>query len=131
MTIRGSSASETAWQDSGGGFSQFFSRDHYGFIDVSANPIPRLTLYGSYRLSRDKGQGDRFSTVIQNIIGSYPMRFATPEFRAAIRLTKHIDWSIGYQYYGYDDIQTPTQNYKAHLPYTSLRIFWGRNAGAR
>jgi hypothetical protein len=113
------------------GFSQFFSRDHYGFIDVSANPIPRLTLYGSYRLSRDKGQGDRVSTVIQNIIGSYPMRFATPEFRAAIRVTDHIDWSVGYQYYGYDDIQTPTQNYNAHLPYTSIRIFWGRNAAAR
>ena len=113
------------------GFSQFFSRDHYAFFDVSARPLPRLSLYASYRLSRDRGQGDRFSSVIQNIITSYPMRFATPEFRMAIKLSRNVDWNVGYQYYSYRDTQTPLQNYRAHLPYTSLRFYWGRDAAER
>jgi hypothetical protein len=118
------------------GFSQFFIRDQYGFFDVTARPIRRLSLYGSYRIDRDRGQGSRisapFATISNpNIIGSYPMRFATPEFRAAIRLTRNVDWNVGYQYYNYHDTQTPFQNYKAHLPYTSLRIYFGQSAGDR
>jgi hypothetical protein len=125
------------------GFSQFFMRDHYAYFDVSAKPVKRLSLYASYRISRDKGQGNRISPVIpntfptvpngginvfQNIIGSYPMQFKTPEVRAAIRITRNVDWNVGYQYYNYKDSQTPLQNYRAHLPYTSLRIYFGNGA---
>lgn len=113
------------------GFSQFYMRDHYAFIDVSARPHDRVLLFASYRISRDKGQGDRFSTVIQNIITSYPMRFTTPEARIAFRITPQVDWNIGYQYFNYKDIQAPTQNYRAHLPFTSLRIYFGRRAADR
>lgn len=110
------------------GFSEFFMRDRYAFIDVAARPIDRLSFFASYRLSRDKGQGNLSSTVVQNIITSYPMQFATPEFRMAVRLTRNIDWNLGYQYYDYRDTQTPQQNYRAHLPFTSLRFYWGKNA---
>lgn len=114
------------------GFSQFFIRDNYGFFDVTARPSSRVSFYGSYRVSRDRGQGSRVSAPIAsianpNIIGSYPMRFATPEFRAAFRLTRNVDWNFGYQYYNYRDSMTPFQNYRAHLPYTSLRIYFGRS----
>lgn len=118
------------------GFSQFFIRDHYAFFDVTAKPVKRLSLYASYRLSRDRGQGSRISATVAsvanpNIIGSYPMRFATPEFRAAIRLTRNVDWNLGYQYYNYRDTMTPFENYRAHLPYTSLRVYFGQSAGDR
>lgn len=113
------------------GFSQFFARDHYAFLDVSVKPVKRVSLYGSYRISRDLGQGNRFSTVVQNIIGSYPMQFQSPEFRAAFQITKNIDWNIGYQYYDYKDSQNPTLNYRAHLPYTSIRIYFGNGAADR
>ena len=59
------------------------------------------------------------------------MRFTTPEFRAAIRLTRNVDWNLGYQYYNYKDTLTPFENYRAHLPYTSLRIYFGQSAGDR
>ena len=44
------------------GFSEFFVRDHYFFLDVWAKPVRRVAIYGSYRIDRDKGQGDLFST---------------------------------------------------------------------
>ena len=87
-----------------------------------------MSLFASYRISRDKGQGDRFSAVVQNIITSYPMQYQSPEFRVAFRINRNVDWNVGYQYYDYKDVQTPTQNYRAHLPYTSLRIYFGKGA---
>ena len=113
------------------GSSEFLMRDGYGFIEVAAKPHKRVGIFAAYRKSRDTGQGDRISNAIQTIIGSYPMEFDTPEFKVAFRLTRNIDWNVGYQYYNYKDIQTPTQNYKAHLPYTSLRIYFGGRAGDR
>ena len=118
------------------GFSQFFVRDHYAFFDVSAKPVRRVSLYASYRLDRDKGQGSRVSAPFAsianpNIIGSYPIRFTTPEFRAVLRLTRNVDWNFGYQYYNYKDSLTPFENYRAHLPYTSLRIYFGQGSGDR
>jgi hypothetical protein len=113
------------------GSSQYFIRDHYAFVDVNAKVARRLSLYASYRFNRDKGQGDRTANQLEQIVGSYPMSFKTPEARVAIKLTRNIDWNIGYQYYGYRDTLTPLQNYRAHLPTTSLRFYWGRDADAR
>jgi opacity protein-like surface antigen len=111
------------------GVSQFFERDGYAYGEVSVKPVKRLSLFGTYRYDRDKGQGNRVATGgVQNIITSYPMQFKTPEVRAAIRLSRNVDWNIGYQYYDYKDVQTPSQNYRAHLPYTSLRIYLGGGA---
>ena len=117
------------------GFSQFFMRDHYFYFDVMAKPVKRLSLYASYRIDRDKGQGNRLTlptTLLNpNIIGSYPMQYTTPEIRAAFRITRNVDWNVGYQYYNYKDSQTPFQNYRAHLPYTSLRIYFGGGVADR
>ncbi|MEP6900484.1 MAG: hypothetical protein ABJA66_01970 [Actinomycetota bacterium] len=107
------------------GFSQFFVRDHYAYLDVYAQPFKRVTLYGSYRISKDLGQGNRLSTATQNFVNSYPLQFQSPEFRIEARLTKNIYWNIGYQYYNYREKFQRTQDYKAHLPYTSLRIYFG------
>lgn len=111
------------------GVSQFFVRDHYAYIEVSAKPHKRVSLFATYRLDRDKGQGNLVAAAgVQNILTSYPMQFKTPEFRAAFRITRNVDWNVGYQYYDYRDSQTPSQNYKARLPYTSLRIYFGNGA---
>ena len=115
------------------GFSQFFMRDNYAFIDVSAQPIDRVSIFASYRFNKDTGQGDRASNQANIIISSYPFRLHMPEVRLAFRLTRNIDWNLGYQYYGYRerlerahfDPIPPNQNYTAHMPYTSLRIYFG------
>lgn len=109
------------------GLSQFFMRDNYAFFDVSAQPFKRVSLFASYRISKDTGQGDRVSALAQNIISSYPFHLQSPEVRLAIRLTKNIDWNLGYQYYNYRERTAIAQNYNAHLPYTSLRIYFGGN----
>jgi hypothetical protein len=110
------------------GISEFFIRDSYFFFDVHARPIKRVSLFASYRISDDRGQGGRISTRAQDIITSYPMRFQSPEIKLAIRLSRNVDWNLGYQYYDYRDKFTLSQNYNAHLPYTSLRIYLGRSA---
>jgi len=119
------------------GISQFFVRDHYFFADVTARPHKRVSFYASYRINKDLGQGDRpltdpYPILIgntttpllqpQNIIASYPMDFISPEFRVSFRLTRNIDWNVGYQYYDYSEKYQTLQDYRAHLPYTSLRI---------
>ena len=120
--------------------SEYFVRDNYVFIDATVRPHKRITLFGSYRWNKDLGQGDRAIPVYSApyVLGGYPFDFKTPEFRAAIRLNKYIDWNVGYQYYDYKEkpVQNvqwdvPFQNYSAHMPYMSIRIYLGRGAGDR
>ena len=113
------------------GESLYYMRDGYVFFDVSAQPFKRISIFASFRASDDEGQGNRVSTAPENLIGSYPYRLLSPEVRVAVRLTRNIDWNVGYQYYDYRDRFAPTQNYNAHLPYTSLRIYFGGGASDR
>jgi hypothetical protein len=122
------------------GLSQYFVRDNYFFIDTTLMPHRRLTFFGSYRWNKDTGHGDRALPPLSSplIIGSYPIDFKTPEVKVAIRLNKYVDWNIGYQYYDYKEDppqQTiyglPSQNYSAHMPYMSVRIYLKRDTAAR
>jgi hypothetical protein len=112
------------------GFSQFFMRDHNMFFNVTARPIKRVSVFAGYNFNKDRGQGDLVSTAPQFILTSYPFRLYTMDSRIAIRLTKNIDWNVGYQYIGYNERIQPLsvgrpQDYHANLPYTSLRIYFG------
>ncbi len=122
------------------GLSQFFVRDNYFFVDVHARPHKRITFFGSYRWNKDRGHDDLALPPLTSpiIIGSYPIDFKMPEFKATIRVNRYIDWNIGYQYYDYKENPPQTtiyglasQNYSAHMPYTSVRIYLGRTAGDR
>jgi hypothetical protein len=130
------------------GHALYYQRLNYFNADVTARLNRRMTLYTSFRINSDNGQGDRISNPAggtpisgvanQNLGGtlitSYPMNFVTPEARLAIMLNRHLDWNLGYQYYAYNEndfLKTfpgspRAQNYHAHLPYMSLRIYIGR-----
>jgi len=114
------------------GHSLYLSRNNFFFFDSVAQLVPRLTLYTSYRVNRDNGQGNRLADPTGTpgtLIASYPMIIQSPEFRLAYRVNRRLDWNVGYQYYNYNEstIVGPTpQNYHAHLPYTSLRVYFGR-----
>ncbi len=121
------------------GRSEFYQSDNYFYFDVTAQPIKRLSIYAAYRFNDDDGQGDRLITRPQDIITGYPMKTHAPEIKLAIRLTRNIDWNLGYQYYSYKEppfvppfvtpaTVYPAQNYTAHMPYTSLRFYFGRAA---
>ncbi len=114
------------------GHSLYFMRNNFFFIDTTARLFPRVTLYTSYRINQDDGQGNRVADPAGTpgtLINSYPMNFQSPEARLAIRINRHLDWNLGYQYYSYNEsvlVGPRPQNYHAHLPYMSLRLYFGR-----
>src|SRR6266568_4769736 len=131
------------------GHALYFQRNNFFFIDATATLARRMTLYTSYRINRDNGQGGRlsdptggtfvssgtFTTVLGGTwITTYTMSFHSPEARLAIRLNRRLDWNLGYQYYNYNESKFPStfpgsprpQNYHAHQPYMSLRVYIGR-----
>ena len=114
------------------GNSLYFVRNNFFFIETVARIAPRVTLFGAYRINKDNGQGNRIADPTGNpgtLIASYPMSFQSPEARLAIKLHQRLDWNIGYQYYNYNEstiVGPRPENYHAHLPYTSLRLYFGR-----
>jgi len=114
------------------GQSIYYVRNNFFFADVTAQLAPRLTLFASYRINDDNGQGTRLADPVGTpgfLISSYPNTYQSPEARLAFRLHRRVDWNVGYQYYNYNEsaiVGPRPQNYHAHLPYTSLRIYIGR-----
>jgi len=114
------------------GRSLYFLRNNFFFVDTVSQITPRATLYVGYRINKDNGQGNRVSDPTGNpgfLVTSYPMSFQSPDTRLAIRLHRRLDWNVGYQYYNYNEsvlVGPRPQNYHAHLPYTSLRFYFGR-----
>lgn len=114
------------------GRSQYFMRNNFFFVDSVARLHPRVTFYGAYRINKDSGQGNRLADPTGTpgtLIASYPMSYQSPEARLAIKINKRLDWNLGYQYYNYNEnalVGPRPQNYHAHLPYTSLRVYFGR-----
>ena len=114
------------------GHSIYYMRNNFFFVDTTVRLAPRATLFASYRINDDNGQGTRLADPIGSpgyLISSYPMTFQSPEVRLAFKINRRLDWNVGYQYYNYNESQLVgprPQNYHAHLPYTSLRIYFGR-----
>jgi len=114
------------------GHSLYFMRNSFFFVDTTAQILPRVSLFASYRINKDNGQGDRLADPTGTpgtLINSYPMSFQSPEARLAIKINRRLDWNLGYQYYNYREsaiVGPRPQNYHAHLPYTSLRLYFGR-----
>lgn len=107
------------------GLSRYFLRDNFAFLNTHIELHPRASLYAAYRINLDKGQGDREASPTV-LIGSYPQQFQSPEFRFALRLHDRLDWNVGYQYFDFQEQFLNTQRYQAHLPYTSLRLYFSR-----
>src|SRR5437588_98734 len=122
------------------GHSLYFMRNHFFYLDTVAHLLPRVTLYAAYRINKDTGQGNRLADPTGTpgfLVTSYPMSFQSPEGRLSIRVNHRLDWNVGYQYYNYNEsgllrynigayiVSVRPQNYHAHMPYTSLRIYFG------
>lgn len=114
------------------GQSLYFMRNNFFYLNTSVQLAPRVMLYAAYRINKDTGQGGRLADPTGTpgiLITSYPMSFQSPEARLSIKLNRWLDWNVGYQYYNYREsplVSINPQNYHAHLPYTSLRIYFGR-----
>jgi hypothetical protein len=104
------------------GNSLYFVRDHSFFFTSRLQLFSRAKLLVGYRIDQDNGQGDTVAQFPNQIVSSFPLRFQSPEVRLSFKMTNHVDWNLGYQYYDYQEKLLTTQNYRAHLPYTSLRF---------
>jgi hypothetical protein len=111
------------------GLSRYFVRDEYAYLNTYVQLHPRASLFAGYRIHRDRGQGDRVSSPTV-LMGSYPVQFSSPEFRLALKLHDRVDWNVGYQYFDFKERFLNRQFYQAHLPYTSLRVYFGRGNGS-
>ncbi len=107
------------------GLSRYFMNDNFAFFNAYWQILPRLSFYGGYRINNDPGQGDRVSEPAV-LIGSFPYQFQSPEAKFVVKLTNRIDWIAGYQYWDYQESFPNLQQYEAHLPYTSVRFYFGR-----
>jgi hypothetical protein len=114
------------------GNALYFMRNHFVFLESTTQLHPRVSLFAAYRINKDNGQSDRLQNPTGSpatLISSYPMSYQSPEARLAFRIHRRLDWNVGYQYYNYSEsslISVRPQNYHAHLPYTSLRVYFGR-----
>ena len=107
------------------GPSQYFTREHFAFVTAYWQPHRRVNIYGAFRFNNDRGQGDRITTPLV-FVNSYPYQLASPEVKVSFRLHRNVDWIAGYQYLDYKERFDNRQFYQAHLPYTSLRVSFGR-----
>lgn len=114
------------------GHSLYYVRNNFFYIDVTALLARRVSLYTSYRINKDNGQGNRITDPTGTpgfLVSSYPNSYQSPEARLAFKINRRLDWNVGYQYYNYNEsaiVGPRPQNYHAHLPYTSLRVYIGR-----
>ncbi|MDT7602164.1 MAG: hypothetical protein QOF61_161 [Acidobacteriota bacterium] len=108
------------------GRSQYFMRDNFFYASANVELFKRVSAFAAYRAHRDTAQGDRVSIPAQGLfIGGIPLNFQTPEVRLIFKINHRLDWNVGYQYFDYNERLTNSQDYRAHLPYTSLRIYFG------
>ncbi len=118
------------------GVSEYYLRDNFAWVSASAKVHSNVSVYGGFRIHDDNAAGDRVPPTPDVLISSYPYRYLSPEIRAAFRLHDRVDLTVGYQYYRFeeDDFSRPpvpinlrdNQDYRAHLPYASLRFYFGR-----
>lgn len=50
----------------------------------------------------------------------FPLTYQSPLLRFSLRLKSKLRWNAGYQYYGYSEVFSSLQNYRAHTGYTSV-----------
>jgi hypothetical protein len=108
------------------GISRYFVKDNFAFVSAYYEFTPRVRFYGGYRFHRDPGQEDRVSSPTTGLlIASYPYQFTSPEVKLSVKLHERVDWIVGYQYFDFKEKFVNNQFYQAHLPYTSLRFYFG------
>jgi hypothetical protein len=107
------------------GPAQYFTREHFAFLTAYWQPHRRVNIYAAYRINNDQGQGDRVTSPLV-FVNSYPYQLSSPEVKVSFKLRRNVDWITGYQYVDYKERFANNQFYQAHLPYTSLRLYFGR-----
>ena len=105
--------------------AEYFMKDHFAFVTAYWQAHRRVNVYGAYRIHNDQGQGSRLTTPLV-FVNSYPYQLSSPEVKVSVKVHRNVDWIAGYQYIDYKEQFANNQFYQAHLPYTSLRVYFGK-----
>jgi hypothetical protein len=108
------------------GLSQYVMKNHFAYLNTHIKFHPRWLLFSSYSIHKDRGQDDMNLLSTSTLLSSYPLQFQSVESRLSFKLHKRVEWSVGYQYYDYKERLPIRQDYRAHLPYASLRFYFNR-----
>jgi hypothetical protein len=107
------------------GRSRYFMQDHSVFFHTRLELHERARLMLGYRVSDDRGQGDRVASGPSELLSSYPLRFQAPQARLTVKVNKRLDWNAGWEYFDYKEKFLTNQNYRANTAYTSLSFRFG------
>jgi hypothetical protein len=108
------------------GTSQYFVKDNFAYVNARVQVHPRATIQVGYRIDNDSGQGNLVPVSPTQLISSYPINYQSPEAKLTVRITRHVDWNAGWQFYNYKEKFANNQNYRANTAYSSLTIRFNR-----
>ncbi|HEY6987486.1 MAG TPA: hypothetical protein VH369_03830 [Bryobacteraceae bacterium] len=107
--------------------SYYLSNLHVGTLSTRFS-VRRFDFYVGYNRVQDAGDGR--DTPTQVVAGpdlpafraaqTFPLTFQSPQARVSVRISERLRWNAGYQYFGYHEDFSSSQNYLAHTGYTSL-----------
>lgn len=110
------------------GLSRYFVRHHQAFANTNIQIAPRATLFAAYSFNKDSGQKDRVTLLPDEFITSYPVQYQSADVRFSLRLNRWMDWVAGYQRYDFQERFVNLQHYDAHMPFTSLKFYFGERS---
>jgi len=90
----------------------------------------RVGLYLGYTRVQDLGDGRSDPTgagigsplTLFQSVQTFPVTFESPLARLSVRISAKLRWNVGYQYYGYRQVFTSLQNYRANTGYSSFSV---------
>jgi hypothetical protein len=101
---------------------------HSATLGVHFTLAKRADLYAGYSHVQDVGDGRAtpdgagvYSALPAfQAAQTFPLRYLSPQLRLSVRITPKLRWNTGYQYYGYREQFSNTQDYRANTGFSSL-----------
>jgi hypothetical protein len=110
--------------------SLYFSNLHTVYFAIRLALKKRGELYTGLTRVQDTGDGRNIAAgsglgsprEVFQVVQTFPLTFQSPIARVSVKITDHLRWNGGYQYYGHRQEFNPNLNYRANTGYTSLSI---------
>jgi hypothetical protein len=108
--------------------SYYVSNIHTATLAARFSVRKRVDVSVGYSHVQDVGDGRAtaagtgLATSLPSLLAAqtFPLRFLSPQARLSLRITPKIRWNVGYQYYGYREDFSTSQDYRAHTGYSSV-----------
>jgi hypothetical protein len=114
--------------DVSGESSYYISNIHSANLGVHFTLLKRADIWAGYSHVQDVGDGRAtpdgaglYSALpVFQAAQTFPLRYVSPQVRLSVRITPKLRWNTGYQYYGYREQFSVTQDYRANTGFSSL-----------